>query len=207
MAPLAIGLFGVVVGAVALFMSFSDSSKITALQSSVSDAAQAASDAKTEAASASGVSAKLDATSNKLDALVTNTQDVLTKYGQAITEDRAKLAELSDGMTKVGRGSSRGSGATASRGAPSAPGTHTIAAGDTFSTLARKYGVSVKAIEDANPGVDSSHLKIGQEISIPGSRSSSSSSSAPAPAPDAAPAPAPEPAATMAAPASAVTTQ
>ena len=48
MAPLAIGLFGVVVGAVALFMSFSDGSKITALQSSVSDAAQAASDAKTD---------------------------------------------------------------------------------------------------------------------------------------------------------------
>ena len=45
---------------------------------------------------------------------------------------------------------------------------HTIIKGDSFFTLAKKYGVTIKAIGAANPGVDSSRLKIGQKIQIPG---------------------------------------
>ena len=44
---------------------------------------------------------------------------------------------------------------------------HKIQKGDYFSTLATKYGVSVKAIQAANPGVDSTKLKIGQVVKIP----------------------------------------
>jgi LysM repeat protein len=44
---------------------------------------------------------------------------------------------------------------------------HVIVKGDTFSDLAKKYGVSVKAIEAANPGVDAKKLKLGQKINIP----------------------------------------
>jgi LysM repeat protein len=191
MAPLAIGLFGVVVGAVALFMSFSNGSKITALQSSVSDAAQAASDAKTTAASAAGLSAKVDATSSKLDAFVAQANDVLTKYGQAIADDTTKLNTLTENMGKSSKATAKGG--AESKVVPGQGGTHTIAAGDTLSNVAKKYNVSLKAIEDANPGVDSSHLKIGQSITIPASRGSSGASSAPAPR-DMTPAPAPAPA-------------
>jgi len=42
-----------------------------------------------------------------------------------------------------------------------------IIKGDSFSTLAKKYNVSVNAIKTANPGVDSTRLKIGQKIKIP----------------------------------------
>jgi LysM repeat protein len=44
---------------------------------------------------------------------------------------------------------------------------HTIVKNDSFYTLAKKYGVSMKAIADANPGVDSTKLKIGEKIKIP----------------------------------------
>ena len=44
---------------------------------------------------------------------------------------------------------------------------YTIVKGDSFSTIAPKFHVSVKAITDANPGVDSTKLKIGQKIHIP----------------------------------------
>jgi LysM repeat protein len=44
---------------------------------------------------------------------------------------------------------------------------YTIVQGDNFSTLAKTYHVTVKAISDANPGVDSTKLKIGQKIHIP----------------------------------------
>ena len=44
---------------------------------------------------------------------------------------------------------------------------HTIAKGETYSTLAGKYGVTVKAIQAANPGKDPSRLQIGDKIKIP----------------------------------------
>jgi LysM repeat protein len=55
-------------------------------------------------------------------------------------------------------------------GDPPPPATtieHVIAKGETFSELAKKYGVSVKAIQQANPGVDPAKLKLGQKINIP----------------------------------------
>jgi len=49
-----------------------------------------------------------------------------------------------------------------------APGTeHVIASGDNFWTIGRKYGVSHKKIEQANPNVIPTRLKIGQKIIIP----------------------------------------
>ena len=53
---------------------------------------------------------------------------------------------------------------------PTLPGVateYTIASGDSFSTIAKKYHVSVKAIMDANPGVEPTKLKLGQKIKIP----------------------------------------
>lgn len=51
---------------------------------------------------------------------------------------------------------------------PPAPASeHVIQKGDTFSGLAAKYGVSVKAIMQANPGVDPTKLQINQKIVIP----------------------------------------
>ena len=44
---------------------------------------------------------------------------------------------------------------------------YVIRKGDLYSTLAKKFGVSTKAILDANPGVDPLKLQIGQKINIP----------------------------------------
>ena len=44
-----------------------------------------------------------------------------------------------------------------------------IAAGDTLGTIAKKNGVSVKAIEEANPGIDAKKLQIGHKLQIPAS--------------------------------------
>lgn len=55
--------------------------------------------------------------------------------------------------------------------APAAPAgeakVHVVAKNDSFYTMSKKYGVGMKAIEAANPGVDSTKLKIGQKINIP----------------------------------------
>jgi LysM repeat protein len=49
-----------------------------------------------------------------------------------------------------------------------APGQeYVIAKGDTFSSIAKKVSVTVKAIEDANPSAQPTKLKPGQKIQIP----------------------------------------
>jgi LysM repeat protein len=47
------------------------------------------------------------------------------------------------------------------------PADYTIAAGDNLSTLARKFHVTVKALLDANPGIEPARLQIGQKIHVP----------------------------------------
>ena len=46
-------------------------------------------------------------------------------------------------------------------------GEHVVMKGDSFSTIAKKYGVTSRAIQDANPGVEPTRLKIGQKLVIP----------------------------------------
>lgn len=45
---------------------------------------------------------------------------------------------------------------------------HTVLKGEIGAAIAKKYGMSWKAIEAANPGVDATKLKIGQKLIIPG---------------------------------------
>ena len=74
------------------------------------------------------------------------------------------------------------SGGNSSFGGPSLLGssstgtTHAVEKGDTFGILAKKYGVTIKAIAAANPGVQSNNLKIGKVLNIPAASSSSSPS-------------------------------
>ena len=56
--------------------------------------------------------------------------------------------------------------------------TYKIQKGDMLGSLAKKFNVSLKALEAANPGVDSSHLKIDQEIKIPAGGTGISTASA-----------------------------
>jgi LysM repeat protein len=55
---------------------------------------------------------------------------------------------------------------------PSSGKEHVVVKGDSFYTLGKKYGVTGKAIQEANPAVDSSKLKIGQKLVIPGATAS-----------------------------------
>jgi LysM repeat protein len=56
---------------------------------------------------------------------------------------------------------------------------YVVVKGDTFSGIAKKFGVSVKAVEAANPGVEPTKLKLGQKLSIPAA-SGNTAASAPA---------------------------
>jgi LysM repeat protein len=50
---------------------------------------------------------------------------------------------------------------------PPATTEHVIVKGDNFYDLAKKYGVTMQAIKDANPNVNPSKLQLNQKIVIP----------------------------------------
>jgi LysM repeat protein len=56
---------------------------------------------------------------------------------------------------------------------------YVIASGDTFGALAHKNGISLKAMIDANPGVNPRKLKVGQKVQIPAGANSVASAGAP----------------------------
>ena len=59
--------------------------------------------------------------------------------------------------------------------APETAGTeYVVVKGDSLWKIAKKNGVTVKAIEAANPGIDPARIKVGQKLSIPGATSAAS---------------------------------
>jgi LysM repeat protein len=53
--------------------------------------------------------------------------------------------------------------------AVSQPSDYTIVKGDTFSTIAKKFHVTIKSLQEANPALEPTKLKIGQRVQIPAS--------------------------------------
>jgi LysM repeat protein len=43
---------------------------------------------------------------------------------------------------------------------------YTVEAGDTFGTIASEFGTTVERLEELNPGVDTTSLRIGQRIRV-----------------------------------------
>ena len=48
-----------------------------------------------------------------------------------------------------------------------ADGIYTVKSGDNFTVIARRFGLRVADIQNANPGINSSRLKIGQKLQLP----------------------------------------
>ncbi len=55
---------------------------------------------------------------------------------------------------------------------------YVVVKGDSFSKIAKKFGVSVKAIKAVNLGVEPTKLKVGQKLSIPASSAGAAASAA-----------------------------
>jgi len=58
-------------------------------------------------------------------------------------------------------------GASATPAAGSCEATYTVAAGDTFSSIAEKCGTTTQAIVEANPQLDARTLHIGDVVNVP----------------------------------------
>jgi LysM repeat protein len=82
--------------------------------------------------------------------------------GQRIGKvEEAQKARPAPAPTKAGNV------ASAPTGQRNPDGTYTVAAGDNLSAIARKFGVTLDAIQAENPGVEPRSLKVGQKLRIP----------------------------------------
>lgn len=76
------------------------------------------------------------------------------------------------GASGSGSAASGGSGTAPPRGRPVPPAmpvrrTHVVVAGETLASIARKHGVSLSALQAANPGVTPKRLRTGQTLYLP----------------------------------------
>lgn len=182
--PIAIGLAGVLLGGIALFFSFTGSGKVGQTESSITtlqNQIQGFEDKVRELESAlervnnqySALDSRLRSTGshtqngfNQLGAEITHTRRQVTEYGERIAELTETLNKMRTGTVAVPdtRSAEAGEGERTATGGQQI---HTIVSGDTFTTLARRYGVSIDAIMAANPDADPRRLRVGQQITIP----------------------------------------
>lgn len=95
-------------------------------------------------------------------------QNALNQVGTEIGAMKAQLTKIEEDAKKkavaapVGKG-----GKAAPTGVKNSDGTYTVAAGDTPSKIARKFGTSVDSILAENPGLNPSKMHVGQKIKLP----------------------------------------
>jgi LysM repeat protein len=116
---------------------------------------------------------------HQLDELVYKSQQ-LAEESQRLSEENRKLKEL---IARLQAGSPAENAAPGRSSAPSsyAPPretpsttttpstriTHAVQKGETYYSIAKRYGVTPAALQEANPGVDPNRLQIGQRLMVP----------------------------------------
>ena len=99
-------------------------------------------------------------------------QNALNQVGTEIGAIRGQITKMEEDMKKRAAAPAGGGkgGAAVATGVRNADGTYTVAAGDTPSKIARKFGTSVDSILAENPGLEPSKLRVGQKIRLPAGR-------------------------------------
>jgi LysM repeat protein len=149
--PLIVGILGFALGAAGLVLGIK-----------AKGAAQAASDEAAGAkASVAELGAVLASKANAADVQAVRA-DLDKALGDIAINDKA-TKEAIDALQKFASApkASAGAGKTST---PPGPGEYVVAKGDNLSSIAKKAGISLKAIQDLNPGVDSNKLRIGQKL-------------------------------------------
>ncbi|MFZ5494336.1 MAG: LysM peptidoglycan-binding domain-containing protein [Verrucomicrobiota bacterium] len=157
-------LVGVIAGALGLILAIVALVKLTTVQKTV-----AAHD--TEIPKIATIEGDLRAATAKTETdirgLREGVQNALNQVGTEIGTLRAQVTKVEEAQKARATAPAGKAGAPVATGVLNADGTYTVAPGDTFSKIARKFSVKMDAIEAENPGIDPRGLKVGQKIRIP----------------------------------------
>ena len=149
--PLIVGIVGFALGAAGLVLALKAKSAAEQAKADAGAAATQVADLTGQLA-AKASAADVTALQSTFAEFKTNTETNNTKIGESIAQLQAVVK-------------SKAGAATAAKGSAAAgPGEYSVAKGDTLGGIAKKAGISLKALQDLNPGVDATKLRIGQKL-------------------------------------------
>ena len=145
--PLIVGIVGFALGAAGLVLALK--------------AKSAADTAKVDAAAASAQVADLGGqVASKANAAdVAALQSTFGEFKAATDVNNKSFADSIAQLQAAAK-----SKATVSSKGSAGPGEYSVSKGDTLGAIAKKVGISLKALQDLNPGVDATKLRIGQKL-------------------------------------------
>jgi LysM repeat protein len=153
--PLIVGIIGFALGAAGLVLGIKAKSAAQAAQDAAAEAGKQAAElsstiaSKASAADVQAIAADLKAAMQAADA-----NNALLKASIDDLQKVVKKPVANTGDKKTDGGNSKGGQA--------GPGQIAVAKGDTLSSIAKKAGISLKALQDLNPSVNANKLQIGQ---------------------------------------------
>ena len=151
--PLIAGIVGIALGAIALILAVKAKNAADSAAAASLAAGQAAEEAKALVAS------KADGAT--VQGIVADYTDFKAKVEKGFQDVTAAYTKVQQAVEA--RGGSRSS--TGGAAAVAGPGEYIVVKGDTLSGIARKQGISLKALQDLNPGAGAS-LRIGQKLKV-----------------------------------------
>lgn len=182
--PIAVGLIGAVIGAVALFIAINAAGRASTIEETYKNGLEKTAAITIEMEKISRNMEAIEANIKdvrevkpQIDALRRETQSAVTGLNNYIKANRDLIEKNRTAINELGTRSAKPAASAAAQASqPSSAGPaqassggtkHAVKAGENFSIIAKKYGKSTADIEKANPGIDSRRLQIGQEIIIP----------------------------------------
>ena len=148
--PLIVGIVGFALGAAGLVLALKAKSAAELAKADAAAAATQVADLTGQLASKASA-ADVAALQSTFGEFKTATETNNKAFGDSIAQLQAAV------KSKAVASSSKGSAAVG-------PGEYSVAKGDTLGGIAKKSGISLKALQDLNPGVDATKLRIGQKL-------------------------------------------
>ncbi len=151
--PLIVGIVGFALGAAGLVLGLK--------AKSAADAAQAAATAAQTATAQVQADLQSKAPATELSAVVSEVGAIKTAMAADNAAIQKSITELQAAVKKpVVTNSGNGGTKTVTAGA----GEYVVAKGDTLGGIARKVGISLKALQELNPTVNANKMQIGQKL-------------------------------------------
>ena len=153
--PLIVGIVGFALGAAGLVLALKAKGSADAAMTAATKAADTASEVsaavaqKANAADLTAINAELSNIKSSADTNNKSFQDAIAALQAGL---KAKTAAPTTG------------GAANGKAAVAGPGSYAVQKGDTLSGIAKKAGISLKALQDLNPGVNANKMQIGQVL-------------------------------------------
>ena len=184
--PVALGLAGIIIGAVALYMTFNNAKRFNNSGNALVKKSELVYGLRQDLKEMKERMVELELKSKKeteqVESLVNQTQSAFIQVGREVGATRTQVSKNAEKITEIingfkapvaqpiARAKSKPKSISQTINGSSKTREHVITSGDTFAKLATKYNISIDAILATNPDVDPRRLQIGQKIIIPASK-------------------------------------